>query len=104
MGTIDPVPQTGKIQRPPRPVVAVPAETKRPFSRAGKAGLIVGALFFFGGAAAGGNLIACGIGILLIAAGFVSRQSEPQKTCPACRNKIAAAASICGHCRVEQPA
>ena len=96
----------GSIERTPapKPVPAPPAEAKRPFSTAGKAGLVVGALFFFGGAAAGGNLIACGLGILLIAAGFVSRQPEATKLCPACRYKIPAAAKVCGHCRADQAA
>ena len=94
MGTID------RSSAPTSP--SAPAETKRPLSGAGKAGLVVGLLFFLGGAAAGGNLIACGLGLLLIAAGFVSRQPEPQKVCPACRSKIPAAASVCGHCRTAQ--
>mgnify|MGYP001347517061 CR=1 FL=1 len=93
----------GSIDRPSVPRPAAVTSPTRPISTAGKVGLVFGSIVCLISALTGLNMIAFGLGLAFIAAGFVSRQPEPTKVCAACRSKIPAAATLCGHCRTEQP-
>ena len=94
----------GSHDRTPTPQPAPAPASTRPLSTAGKLGVAFGALVCLGSALTGLNILVFGVGLLFLAAGFVSREPEPTKVCSACRSRIPAAASVCAHCRTEQPA
>lgn len=110
MGTIDPVPQTGKVHRPERPAPPEPEKAKPllpptpTLGLPGVLGLLVGLAFFAAGAMAGWNVLTMGIGVAFIAAGWATRTKPPKKLCPACRMEIPLEASVCAYCHLEQPA
>ena len=107
MGSIDPVPQTGKIQRPHRPDPDAPKPIPLParnLTFTGGLGVFLGFALFGLGAFQGWNVVTMGIGAAFMAAGASTRAPRPQKLCPACRLEIPLEATLCGHCRTEQPA
>lgn len=107
MGTIDPVPQTGKVDRPPRRESAkahpIPLPARK-LTFTGGLGVFIGFALFALGAFKGWDVITMGIGAAFMAAGASTRAPRPQKLCPACRMEIPLEASVCAYCHLEQPA
>ncbi len=108
MGTIDPVPQTGKVHRPERPAAPEP-EKPRPLlpptprrTLVGSLAFVLGLIIFTYGAFTGVNLLTMGIGLFVIWAGTLAVTKPPKKLCPACRMEIPLEASVCAYCHKEQ--
>lgn len=69
-----------------------------PLTAAGRIGIGFGALVFGLGVLAGPSIFWCGLGLLFIAGGYVSRE---KRACPACKLEVPVGATVCGHCRRE---
>lgn len=105
MGSIDPVPGKsvlGLVARPDQPQ-PIPVPKPQP-TFVGIVAVLFGFLLFVLGAARGFDIIPLAFGCAFMAAGASTAAKRPRKLCPSCRFEIPLEASVCGHCRAEQPA